>query len=92
MTCKDAHKQGVENESEKIKIDSNTIYLQIKVDKGGVCNFYYSTNNKRFKPIGDTFKAREGRWIGAKIGYLALREGVINDAGSLDIDWIRFKK
>lgn len=92
VTCKDAHKEGKENESEKIKVDSNTIYLQIKVDKGGECHFYYSTNNKRFKPVGDTFKAREGRWIGAKIGYLALREGIINDAGSLDIDWIRFKK
>ena len=31
--------------------------------------------------IGDLFKAREGKWIGAKVGLYALRNGVINAAG-----------
>ncbi|WP_417558674.1 glycoside hydrolase 43 family protein [Mesoflavibacter zeaxanthinifaciens] len=92
IVCNNADKNGLEKQYEKIKITTNTVYLQVKVSKGGICNFSYSIDNKTFMPIGNSFKAREGKWIGAKIGYLALREGVINDAGSLNIDWIRFKK
>ena len=62
------------------------------MNKGGICDFSFSEDGNTFKPIGTEFKAREGKWIGAKIGFLALREGVINDAGSVDIDWIRFNK
>lgn len=92
VICKNADKKGTEISSKKIKIDNKTAFLKIKVSKGGFCDFYYSNNNKKFKKIGTTFKAREGKWIGAKIGFLALRERFINDSGSLDIDWIRFHK
>jgi len=92
IICKNADTNEAEVESDKIKIDSKTIYLQVRVSNGGYCEFYYSLDNKTFKPIGTTFKAREGKWIGSKIGFLALREGDINDSGSLDIDWIRFEK
>ncbi|RED46761.1 beta-xylosidase [Winogradskyella eximia] len=92
VICEDANKNKAETESDKIKIDTNTVYLQVKVSKGGICEFFYSLDNKKFKSIGKAFKAREGRWIGSKIGFLALREGIINDAGSLDIDWIRFRR
>lgn len=92
VICADSDKNKAETESDKIKIDTYTVFLQVKVSKGGICEFFYSLDNKKFKSIGKTFKAREGRWIGSKIGFLALREGIINDSGSLDIDWIRFKK
>lgn len=92
VICEDANKNKAETESDKIKIDTNTVYLQVKVSKGGICEFFYSLDNKKFKSIGKAFKAREGRWIGSKIGFLALREGIINDAGSLDINWIRFRR
>jgi hypothetical protein len=42
--------------------------------------------------LGNAFKAREGKWIGAKVGFYAVREGIINDAGSADIDWFRVEK
>lgn len=92
IVCKDVDKKGQETTSNKIKIDDKTAFLKIKVTKGGFCDFYYSSDNKKFKKIGTTFKAREGKWVGAKIGFLALRKGVINNSGSLDIDWIRFNK
>ncbi|MBQ2050875.1 MAG: hypothetical protein II495_01360, partial [Paludibacteraceae bacterium] len=34
----------------------------------------------------------EGRWIGAKIGYIASRPKKSNDGGYMDIDWIRYTK
>lgn len=85
-------KKGVESESKRVAIKDKTIYLQVKVKAGGICNFFYSEDGQTFTPIGEKFTAREGKWIGAKIGFLALREGIINDAGSVAIDWFRITK
>ena len=92
ITCKDADKNGKETESKSVKLKDATIYLQVKVKEGGICSFFYSENGKKFKQIGSDFTAREGKWIGSKIGFLALRNGVINDGGSVDIDWFRVEK
>ncbi|RVT74416.1 glycosyl hydrolase 43 family protein [Flavobacterium sufflavum] len=92
VTCKNADKKGVEIETQAVKLDNKTFYLQTKVKEGGICSFFYSTDGKNFKSLGEDFKSREGKWIGAKIGLTALREGKINDAGSVDIDWFRFTK
>lgn len=68
---------------------NNTIYLRIEVNNEAECSFSFSENGRRFKTVGQPFQAVEGRWIGAKIGYFALRDGMINDAGNADIDWFR---
>jgi beta-xylosidase len=57
-----------------------------------LCTFSYSTDGNEFKPSGEPFVAREGMWIGAKIGFFALREGFTNDAGGVDLDWVRIEK
>jgi beta-xylosidase len=92
IICKNADKKGIEKESESVKLNKNTFYLQVKVTTGGVCNFYYSEDGSTFKPIGTPFTAKEGRWIGAKIGFFALRNGVTNDAGNVELDWFRITK
>lgn len=91
-TALKADKKGIEFESKRIAVKDKTIYLQVKVKAGGICNFFYSEDGQKFNPIGESFTAREGKWIGAKIGLLALREGIINDAGSVAIDWFRITK
>lgn len=91
-TALKADKKGVESESKRIAIKDKTIYLQVKVKAGGICNFFYSEDGQKFNSVGESFTAREGKWIGAKIGFLALREGIINDAGSVAIDWFRITK
>jgi beta-xylosidase len=91
-TAKNIDKKGLETESIPISISNKNLYLQVKVKSGGICTFYYSENGKDFTPIGETFTAREGKWIGAKIGFLALRQGIINDAGNVEIDWFRITK
>jgi beta-xylosidase len=92
VVCKNADKKAVETETQAVKLDNKTFYLQTKVKEGGICSFFYSTDGKNFKSLGEDFKSREGKWIGAKIGLTALREGNINDAGSVAIDWFRFTK
>lgn len=92
VICKNADKKAKETETESITLKTNTFYLQVKVKAGGICNFFYSEDGKNFTAIGTDFTAREGKWIGAKLGFLALRNGIINDAGSVRIDWFRVTK
>jgi beta-xylosidase len=89
VSCKNADKKEKETETEPVDILSNTLYFRVEVNAGAVCKFSYSENGTDFKEIGNTFTAREGKWIGAKIGFLALRDGFINNAGYANIDWFR---
>jgi beta-xylosidase len=91
-TALKADKKGLETESKPVAILNKTIYLQVKVKSGGICDFFYSEDGQNFTAIGTSFTAKEGKWIGAKIGFLALRQGITNDAGSASIDWFRITK
>lgn len=91
-TAGDADKGTAETESTPFQISSKTMFLRVKVLKDAICEFSYSIDGKRFTPVGTPFKAREGKWIGAKLGFVFTRPGVFNDGGSADIDWIRFEK
>ena len=80
------------------RVASIPLYLRVKVHSEGIENqikckaqFYYSLDNKRWQPLGEEFTAREGKWIGAKLGFFNVRPESKNDAAFLDIDWIRFE-
>jgi beta-xylosidase len=92
MICKNAHIKESEQEIETVLIQKNLIYMQMKFIENGTCIFSYSEDGTNFKNIGKPFTAKEGKWIGAKLGFVALRDGFINDAGNIKIDWIRFNK
>lgn len=81
-----------ETETKPILISTNTIYLKVKVSKGGICSFYYSTDDKNYQSIGTDFTSKEGKWIGAKVGLFALSEKVTNDSGNAAVDWFRITK
>lgn len=91
-TCRNADKNTKEEFVAGPMVEANTIWFRVQVLKGAECAFSYSTDGQSFLSFGNTFKAREGKWIGAKVGFYALREGIINDAGSADIDWFRVEK
>jgi beta-xylosidase len=88
-TCKNADKGSAEDLVAGPILNSNLVYFRVTVKKGAECQFSYSSDGITFTTLGNVFKAREGKWIGAKVGFYALREGIINDAGSADIDWFR---
>jgi len=90
--CNQADKAGKEEVVESKSADSSTIYFRVHVRKGADCQFSYSTDGENYNPIGNSFKAREGKWIGAKLGFFAMGISVVNDAGSADIDWFRVTK
>jgi hypothetical protein len=75
------------------------IYVRVKIHSEGTGNqikayadFSYSLDGKKFQKLGDRFTVKEGRWIGAKLGFFNFRPSVSNDGAFLDIDWIRFEK
>lgn len=91
-TSNDADKETSEIESAPVELASRDFYLRVIVAENAICTFSFSIDGTNFKTIGLPFKAREGRWIGAKVGLVYTRPGKFNDAGSADIDWFRFEK
>jgi beta-xylosidase len=87
--CLKANKKGVEKESNRMLINNKTIFLRVNVAGKAECSFSYSMDGDNFTPMGDKFTALPGQWIGAKVGMFCVRQGKINDAGFVDVDWFR---
>jgi len=92
VRCIEADRGGKEEQLFSAEIQKPGITLRVSVEDGALCSFSYSTDGEEFISAGESFKARPGKWIGAKIGYFALGEGTANDAGGADIDWFRIEK
>ena len=67
------------------------IYLRMTVSDGK-CRFGWSSNGKKFTEVGDEFTMKEGKWIGAKIGFVAAETGQQTNRGWIDADWFRVTK
>ena len=102
MTCKAADKGNAQTERvlatmKPTAVDKTDykpgihedIYLRMNVSKGGIVRFAYGTDGKKFNTCGDTFKMKEGKWIGAKFGYISAETDAKADRGWVDADWIR---
>lgn len=92
MIGENADKKTAEKEIESITLNAKNIYLRVKITEGGNSEFSLSDDNVNFKKIGINFQIKEGKWIGAKIGFIALRDTFTNDAGYVKLDWMRFQK
>lgn len=80
------------------------IYLRLSVSYVGGTNpdgtykheaavrFAYSKDGKKFSEAGEVFKMRQGKWIGAKFGFIAAETDPKCDRGWVDADWIRITK
>ena len=81
------------------------VYMRVEVEntprKGdvpdAVCTFSYSLNDKTWHKIDVNgaeykFKARPGRWIGAKAGLYCNRFHSKNDSGWVEADWFRISR
>ena len=74
------------------------IYLRLRVSNaeagaphGGkpMVQFAYSLNGKKFQDCGELFQMRQGKWIGAKFGFISAETNSKADRGWVDADWIR---
>ena len=64
------------------------IYMRMVVNNGK-CRFAYSFDGKKYKDVGDEFTMREGKWIGAKIGFVSVEPFAKTDRGWVEADWFR---
>ncbi len=104
LTCLDADKGKPQQEqviatlkpTDRDKIPYHpALYLDIQLRmtvSDGLVNFAYSRDGKSFQPAGTAFKMREGKWIGAKMGLVAVEDNEKADCGLLDVDWFRVAK
>lgn len=107
VECMKADKGSPEKINETINLKDGTVYLKVqftydgskvKASEGGhdyivMCNFSYSLDGKKYKKLGNDFQAKEGKWIGAKIGTFCTRPAIVtNDGGWTEVDWFRVTK
>ena len=104
MTCKAADKGNPQTEeiiatlkpTATDKIDykpgiHEDIWLRLKV-KDSKVYFSWSQNGRQYKDCGHEFLMKEGKWIGAKFGFIAAETDPKCDRGWVDADWIRVTK
>jgi beta-xylosidase len=100
VVCADAKGRKPEEPVANIDVTSNEVYFKVEIKPENeneivpkvLCNFSYSTNGKTFQPLGKTFVAREGLWVGAKIGLFSVSPKEWKNTGYLDCDWFRISK
>jgi len=90
--CINADRGSVEKQNATAKLPNGEVYLRLRVEKNALCTFSYSLDGKAFQPLGSTFTAKSGRWIGAKVGFFCTRPKVTNDGGWIDVDYFRVEK
>lgn len=70
--CHDADRGTAETQTTAAVPQSSELELRVEVGAGAVCRFSFSADGRNFTPVGQPFTARQGRWIGAKIGVFAI--------------------
>ncbi len=88
--CGNADKGGKETVQDGQKAGKTDIYFRATMIAGGKYRFSYSEDGTNFITIGSEALAKPGRWVGAKLGFFFNRTNKTNDAGQVQIDWIRF--
>ena len=53
-------------------VDAATCEMKVDVSLGGICRFAWRQNGGDWRSIPQSFAAGKGKWVGAKVGLLAL--------------------
>lgn len=85
--CLQADRGSKETVNESVRLSDGEVFLRVRVNAEAVCTFSYSADGKTYKTLGKPFKAREGKWIGAKVGLFCSRPVSNNDGGRAVVDW-----
>ncbi len=68
------------------------LYLRVSVKRGAKCQFLYSLDGVTYKTIGQEFAARQGKWIGAKMGMFIQNNSQSGERSWMDVDWFRVEE
>ncbi|MFR9648925.1 MAG: glycoside hydrolase 43 family protein [Rikenellaceae bacterium] len=71
---------------QEVDLDMNSCHLRVDVTKGAECQFSYSLDGETFTTIGDSFAAKQGGWIGAKVGIFSVSPSLVLSGGYADFE------
>ncbi len=89
-TGKDAREGSAEVIETEMEWTGDSIFLRVEVDSGARCQFSYSRDGENFSPLGNAFTARQGVWIGAKVGLFCVSAAGEKPSGHADFAHFRF--
>lgn len=80
---------GVVRESRRViaKINSASCAFSVSVTHGGICRFAWCEQGGTWQPVTPPFAAGKGKWVGAKIGIVALALEADSPQGSCAFDY-----
>lgn len=88
--CEGADKDAPERVVSRAPATGPRVILRVAVDAEARSVFSFSIDGRTFTPIGErAFTAREGHWIGARLGLFSARWGGGEPSGHADVDWFR---
>lgn len=100
VVCTKSDKGTQEKTTSSVEVPGSEIYLRVEIRPENekdtkpkvLCSFKYGTDGKVFRSLGETFTAREGQWVGAKVGVFALGSATRSKSGYADLDWFRIER
>ncbi len=87
--CLDADHGGEEREVATLPAPDGPVFLRVDWLPGGGCRFGVSFDGRDFTTFDETFAARPGRWVGAKVGVFATSAAGQPTQASADFAWFR---
>lgn len=90
--CKNAEKGSAEIETFVKKTNTTSVWLKMIVSKNATVNFAFSEDGILFTKLPETFVAKPGKWVGAKIGLFASSTNKTNNTGYVNVDWFKIDK
>ncbi|HEY7393807.1 MAG TPA: glycoside hydrolase 43 family protein [Gemmatimonadaceae bacterium] len=89
VRVRDADRGGIEH-GVSLPLPGSSVFLRVSVSAGAACRFAWSADGVRFTELGEPFIAREGKWIGAKVGLFAVARRDEPNRGYADFDALVF--
>jgi hypothetical protein len=90
VTCSESDKSTAETLEWSEPVTADYVFLRADVSSGARVKFSFSRDNISFREVGRTFKAKPGKWIGARIGLFASSPHGSGSKGYLEANWFRF--
>ncbi len=82
---------GPEEVAATVPLGDPSVHLRVTFEEGAQAQFAYSLDGETFETVGEPFQAKQGHWIGAKVGLFALGPEGAPRGGYADFDFFRIR-
>lgn len=73
------------------RLEEVDLFVRVDVTEKGDTKFEYSLDGENYILLGESFHLRQGKWIGAKMGFFILNHTKNESRSWMDIDWFRIE-